>query len=181
MINQEVSTFYAAYRKSDKGHYVEVNDDVVKAAGAATINDIVGLKDEDLPWYQMASYFIANDQKVIKTQKTHVYYEPCLYMGKPQLYRATKAPLMNNSGKVIGIHAVSVLVSDRCLIPLTKQQTACLKQLGMGNSYKKIAYELGLSAKTVEHYIEAIKLRLDCHTREALIGQAIERGLVGVF
>lgn len=35
MINQDVRTFYAAYRKSDKGHYVEVNDDVLKAAGVA--------------------------------------------------------------------------------------------------------------------------------------------------
>jgi DNA-binding CsgD family transcriptional regulator len=181
MINQDVSTFYAAYRKSDEGHYVEVNHDLLKAAGAATINDVVGLKDADLPWYQMASYYIENDQMVIKTEQTHVFYEPCLFAGKPQLYRATKAPLMGNSGKVIGIHGVSVLVSDRCLIPLTHQQTACLTHLARGYTYKQIGLELGLSQKTVEHYLEAVKIKLDCNSRAELIMQAIERGLVGVF
>jgi DNA-binding CsgD family transcriptional regulator len=181
MINQEVTTFYAAYRKSDMGHYLDVNDDVLKAAGVASVSDIVGLKDDDLAWHKMASFYAENEKRVFETRKTHVFYEPCLYAGKPQLYRATKAPIFGRSGKIIGINAVSVLVSERCLIRLTKQQTACLKYLGMGYTHKQIGTQLGLSQKTVEHYLEAVKLKLNCKTRAELIQQAIERGLVGIF
>jgi DNA-binding NarL/FixJ family response regulator len=92
-----------------------------------------------------------------------------------------QSPLYGHSGNVLGIHGLSIPVGEQCLIPLTNQQTACLKQLALGNTYKQIAHELGLSAKTVEHYLDAVKLKLNCQSRSDLILQAIERGLVGVF
>lgn len=136
MIIQEVDQFYAAYRKSDKGHYVEVNDDVLKAAGVSSASNIIGLTDKDLAWHEMAPYYAENEKRIYATQKTHIFYEPCLYAGRPQVYRATKAPIFGRSGKVIGINAVSLLISDRCLIRLTKQQTACLKHLALGFTHK---------------------------------------------
>jgi DNA-binding CsgD family transcriptional regulator len=42
---------------------------------------------------------------------------------------------------------------------------------------KQIAYELGLSPKTVEHYLETVKLKLKCHTRQELIEKALAIGL----
>jgi len=178
VIHQDISECYAAYRKSSQGHYLEVNDDLLKAAGVDSINDIIGLKDADLPWHQMAASYSKNDQLVYRTRQTHVFYEPCLYMGRPQIYRATKTPIIGPTGKIIGIYGISIPITDRCLIPLTKQQTACLRQLALGKTHKQIANELGLAQKTVEHYLEAIKIKLNCKTRSELILQAIERGLV---
>ncbi len=181
MVIQEVNTFCAIYSKSNQGHYLTVNEDTLKAVGGLTPADIVGLRDVDLPWAPMSECYLKHDRLVINSRQTHVFYEPCLYAGKPQLYRATKTPIIGHSGRAIGIHGVSVLVSERCLIPLTKQQISCLRLLALGNTYKQIAVELGLSAKTVEHYLDAVKIKLNCESRSDLIMQAIERGLVGVF
>lgn len=178
---QEVKSFYAVYHKDNRGCYVEVNDDARLAAGMASAHDMIGLKDKDLPWHNLASFYSENEKRVFETKKTHIFYEPCLLAGKPQTYRATKSPILSKTGKIIGINGVSVLISDRCLIPLTKQQTACLKYLGMGFTYKQIGRELGLSEKTVEHYLELIKIKLNCKMRSELVQQAIERGLVGPF
>ena len=82
---------------------------------------------------------------------------------------------------MIGITGFSLKINDISLIPITKQQTACLKYLAMGFTHKQIAQKMCLAQKTVEHYLNAVKLKLNCKTRAELISQAIERGLVGLF
>jgi DNA-binding NarL/FixJ family response regulator len=99
----------------------------------------------------------------------------------PYYFRSTKSPLIGNKGRILGVQCVSFPVSDQCLIPLTKQQMACLKELALGFTQKQMAKNLGLSQKTVEHYLDAVKNKLQCKTRSELIMQAIERGLVAVF
>ncbi len=178
---EEVSSFYATYTKSDSGYYMAINEDLLTAAGANKMDDVVGRKDAELPWAQFAQIYLGNDAQVMQTRKNHIFYEKCLYQGRPQIYRATKAPIIGNTGKVLGIHGVSVLVGERCLISLTKQQTACLKFLALGNTHKQIGDHLGLAQKTVEHYLDTVKTKLRCHSRSELIMQAIERGLIDVL
>ncbi|MBA2649585.1 MAG: helix-turn-helix transcriptional regulator [Legionella sp.] len=52
---------------------------------------------------------------------------------------------------------------------LTSRQYDCLYYLARGMTIKEIALQLKLSARTVEHYLEAIKDKLNCRTRSELI------------
>jgi DNA-binding CsgD family transcriptional regulator len=59
---------------------------------------------------------------------------------------------------------------------LTQRQMDCLFYLSRGYSIKQIANELQLSPRTVEHYLENIKLKLACTNRSHLIEYALSNG-----
>lgn len=51
------------------------------------------------------------------------------------------------------------------LATLSPQEWSVLQQWRHGYSAKEVAFQLGLSKRTVEHYIDSIKFKLDCSTR----------------
>ncbi|HEY8659547.1 MAG TPA: LuxR C-terminal-related transcriptional regulator, partial [Hanamia sp.] len=55
---------------------------------------------------------------------------------------------------------------------LTKRQEDCLFYLAQGFTIKKIAHTLSLSPRTIEHYLENIKVKLNCYSRDELIQHA---------
>lgn len=57
---------------------------------------------------------------------------------------------------------------------LTKRQLDCLYHLVKGMTMKQIARTLALSPKTVEHYLHAIKIKLNCKNRADLIEKALK-------
>lgn len=65
-------------------------------------------------------------------------------------------------------------ISDEATYNLTKRQKDCLFCLVNGMTIKEIARTLHLSPKTVEHYLNAIKIRLNANTRSELIKKALQ-------
>lgn len=61
---------------------------------------------------------------------------------------------------------------------LTARQTEVLRLLALGKSVKEIAFDLALSAKTVETYRAQIMERLDLHDIASLVRYAIRSGLI---
>lgn len=61
---------------------------------------------------------------------------------------------------------------------LTARQLEVLRLLALGKSVKEIAYDLQLSAKTVETYRAQIMERLDLHDLASLVRYAIRTGLI---
>ena len=57
---------------------------------------------------------------------------------------------------------------------LTKRQLDCLFYLVKGMTIKEIAAMLSLSHRTIEHYIEAIKQKLECNSRSDLICRGLQ-------
>lgn len=61
---------------------------------------------------------------------------------------------------------------------LTKRQMECLFYLVKGMTIKQIANTLHLSPKTVEHYLDAVKTKLNCDTRSQLIEKALQLNVI---
>lgn len=59
---------------------------------------------------------------------------------------------------------------------LSKRQSECLALLIRGYKSKQAAKVLGLSPRTVEHYIETLKIKLNCQTKTELLLTAMELG-----
>lgn len=88
--------------------------------------------------------------------------------------------------------AVSSAVIDRALAapqattlplpladsPLTPRQVEILRLLASGRSMKEVAFDLGLSVKTVETHRAQIMERLDIHDLPRLVLYAVRQGLV---
>lgn len=60
---------------------------------------------------------------------------------------------------------------------LTQRQYDCLYFLVRGMTAKEIGKKLGLSPKTVEHYLDNIKIKLNCQKRSNLIEKALQMGM----
>ena len=58
-------------------------------------------------------------------------------------------------------------------ISLTNREIEILRNLVLGYTFKKIASVLNISPRTVESYIEILKLKMNCNTKNDLIEKAI--------
>jgi DNA-binding CsgD family transcriptional regulator len=86
----------------------------------------------------------------------------------------TYLPILEKTGIPIEdfMKLKSTIVSQESKIKnklLTSRQYDCLSYLARGMTIKEIALELKLSARTVEHYLEAVKDKLNCNTRSELV------------
>lgn len=66
-------------------------------------------------------------------------------------------------------------------LPLSERQSECLFHLIRGKTSKEIARILALSFRTIEHYIDQIKIKLNCDNKAALIEKAITMGYVNII
>lgn len=180
IINQHAKIH--TYSKDANGRGVSINEGVIKSFGLASASDYLGMTDMDLPDQELyAPTWIENDCRIMMNGEGEMLLELCNCAGTLQWFRSYKSPLIGHSGNVLGITGISLKISEKSLIHLSKQQTACLKYLAAGLTHKHIGKTLGISQKTVEHYLDAVKLKLGLKTRVELITHAIERGLVGCF
>lgn len=60
---------------------------------------------------------------------------------------------------------------------LTERETQCLYYISRGYTIKEIAVELGLSKKTIDSYLELVRLKLGVTERREIIRIAIESGV----
>jgi len=58
-------------------------------------------------------------------------------------------------------------------VKITRREIECLYLLSLGKTSKSIAISLGIAPRTVNHYIEQLKLKLNCYNREQLVNKFI--------
>lgn len=123
-----------------------------------------------------------------------------------KIFITTKSPLKNNNNEMIGTiaHALEVttifkkmpslmsmlyntddnklrrntftLTNKSSIVAFSKQQTECIFHLLRGKTSKQIAKLMRLAPKTVEHYIDNIKNKTNCHSKNELIDHLISLG-----
>ncbi len=64
--------------------------------------------------------------------------------------------------------------------PLTQRQTEILRLIALGRGTKEIAYQLGLSSKTVDAHRAQIMDRLEIRDIASLVRYAIRNGIIGL-
>jgi DNA-binding CsgD family transcriptional regulator len=179
------------YCKDKKGVYLDTNDDQSEAVGLS-YNEIVGNTDFDFIWHEQAPIYSQNDQEVMRKRciKTYIEKSQTTFSDDPVLYLSHKMPLYSRTGKIIGTTGACFLIGNETHLfnalgnqhhadpllshKLTARQLDCLYFLTKGCSMKQIAATLNLSPKTVEHYLDAVKEKLNCHSRAELIIKALQ-------
>jgi DNA-binding CsgD family transcriptional regulator len=61
---------------------------------------------------------------------------------------------------------------------LTRRELECLSCVARGLTYEATAAELGLSSKTVEHYLAIARRKLGAFSTAQAVGVAQRRGLI---
>jgi DNA-binding CsgD family transcriptional regulator len=160
-------------------NFLGCNSQFANAARLPSPELIYGKSDYDLPWgdshgdiYRRGDKDVLEGQLMInsfETQKTA--------NGELITILINKTPLMNESGQKIGIIGSYFEISDFKHTPLptslSARQKECLIFLCKGMTAKTIANMLSISVRTVEHHIEELKYKLDCHNKSELIIKAL--------
>lgn len=190
----------SCYSKDKKGKYLEVNDLFIYTSNSTRASDILGKTDRDMTWQKEAPLMMQNDSKIVCLEKSGTFIESAYCFGnKIRYFLSHKLPLLNRAGKKIGSIGTSFLLDDFHVVTdwlksagfvinddpikflntqknqeLTPRQIDCVICLVKGMSVKQISKQLNLSAKTVEHYLAAIRKKLRCSTRYELISKALK-------
>lgn len=137
------------------------------------------------------------NDRVVMQEETAKLLEEDIFQENCEAQKAItlKLPWYNNHDKVIGLFGMSILMGTDALaeplhemakmgfltpsqcqshqeeIILSRQQNACANLLMEGMTNKQIAMQLGLSPRTVEAYINNLKLKLSCKNKMELIAK----------
>jgi len=188
------------FLKDKKGIYQGCTNPLANSLGFSKGCDMLGATDFDMCWSASANDFRVNDLKVMTEEKTNLSIESgTLGNGSQGKALSYKLPLRSKERKIIGVLGVAIEFENNELLSalqfhqlldspsiklqtlkkistynLTTRQSECLYHLVMGLSIKQIAIRLSLSARTVEHYLETVKVKLNCYTRCQLIAKVLD-------
>jgi DNA-binding CsgD family transcriptional regulator len=174
------------YWKDKQGRYCGRNHFAFKSMQSAklevntTQDFILGKTDQDIFPLKTANELRKNDLEIMRARCELVKEEKILLPnGQYQIFLSSKRPWRDANNNVIGIIGSSIDISCYKKIEnsqahiefnqLTKRQSDCLIHLIQGSSIKEIAQNLKLSPRTVEHYLDSCKVKLNCHSRAELI------------
>ncbi len=191
---QELQGFFVW--KDKRSRYLGGNENAGPFLNLPKTQALIGASDFDIDWLEgghTAEYFQAIDKQVISGLLYTNEKEMFLHKDEQNKIRTTivvasKRPLLQN-GACIGmvLQATDIthlmfpslssksptLILNDSEIKFTTREIDCMKLLVHGYSYKRIATMLNLSKRTVEHYSENIRDKLNCHNKQALIDKLL--------
>ena len=102
------------YWKNKKGRYLGFNNYVLKMAGLNEKKDLLNKTDDELPWKRNAKKVSRVDKKVIETGETyHLEETGKLANGNVHTYIASKTPIKDKAGRILGLVGFSFDITDR--------------------------------------------------------------------
>ncbi len=136
----------------------------------------------DIQNYSNGWKLLLVERNPIKNESKEVIglFNQCIDASKANLFRAYVA-LNQADNKFIGkkLSPSSYILDDQHKpLPLTDKQENCLFLLIRGKSSKEIAKILGISYRTVESHIEAVKNKLACQHKSELIEKSLNKGFL---
>jgi len=157
--------------------------------------DIIGKNIHEFIPKQFINDLFRSNQKVLRYEKMMCGIEVMTDQDKNIVeFISIKLPFYGKCGELAGIHGISFQLNDLIKNPsslmntferlalglkdqnylakeLTERQLLVLTYICKGYSCKQIGRELGISPRTVENHLSAIKKKLNCATK----GQLVEK------
>jgi len=182
----------------EKSRFVTGNHEMVNLVGGISAQDIIDKNAKDFWTRDASTQFLANDQRVLHTESLQIFEEtgtrlddfhlqslslkcPWYYQDKIAGVFICSLPVdsgsldrfAQNLSELISIGLLSpsqnMPFSIRNKIHLTPRENDVLHYLTQGYTAKGIALILNISRRTVEHNIENIKSKTNCHSKSELI------------
>ena len=104
------------YAKDSEGRFIICNEAMIRHMGMTSMTELMGKSDFDFLPLEMAQQFRADEQAVIQSGKSMINHEEPLAIEGGTITRwnlATKVPLLDIRGNLIGIVGVGREITDR--------------------------------------------------------------------
>lgn len=182
------------YWKDKKNIYQGYNDYGAKRLGFNQGKDITGHSDFEIFPGEIAAEFKKNDEKVI-TQREQIYVHEngILKDGLNIIFLSYKMPLFDHDESVVGILGLSFTrapkkqcpsyqleqdfnyqsPTENNIKPLSKMEEISMRLLCRGLTIKQIAHRLKLSPRTVESYVDRVKIKYNCRNKAELMWKLV--------
>jgi len=101
--------------KDQSSHYLGCNPVFANDAGKKNPDDVIGQDDYHLTWADRAHLYRDDDQSVIESGQSKLFYEEQIRRsdGQTAWVRTSKVPLRNQKGEIIGVLGVYDDITDR--------------------------------------------------------------------
>ena len=171
--------------KDKNSIFLGCNENFAIAAGLKSPQEIIGKTDYELYWGDShAGCYQQGDVAVLDGVSKINVIESLLQSNNTLVkIRITKVPLLDKNKQKIGIigsftNELEIKNQGKVsslspTISLSNNQINCLLFLVKGLTAKQIADQMSLSKRTVEAYLEAIKIKLNCNSKSSLIAKAL--------
>jgi len=191
------------WAKDKNFKYIFCNEKYAEAANVDSPHQIIGKNDDDMPWRSQADYFREGDFAVLQGKKRINVQETEIRIDKVVDILVTENKLFNRHGQCIGLIGSYIEIPNQYIarksghydqekkryylggifksVYLTWREAQVLKQLLLGYTAEQTGNHLGLSRKTVEGYINNIKIKLQVSTKGELLATAIQHGLTQIL
>lgn len=172
-----------------------INEYSAFSSGFYSTNDAIGRTVLDVLKPDNATSIINIDKQIVRKNHTIISEDVMIRDdSEPMCFLTVKAPIYNNTDKIMGILGCSVMLGHQPLaksltlisklgllklqqtLPTTVNDTVwtprekhVIHLLTFGKTAKEIGLELNLSRRTIEHYIENMKLKMHVKSKSQLI------------
>jgi DNA-binding CsgD family transcriptional regulator len=164
------------YIKNLRGSYIYVNQNQLRDIGYGSLAAVEGMTDFDSPWQEYAPLLIKNDETafiqkqctgyealrdcggrfyVVRSQKKRFYVDDCLVGVWGNSLEVPLDELKNANHFSTATQFIDIKRRNQLI--LTPRQKEVLYAVLQGCKPKMIGAKLGVSRRTVEHHIQALK------------------------
>ena len=189
----------------DKNYkYIYCNEHFAEAAGLDSPEQIVGKSDIQLPWRKFAEHYQVGDYGVLQGNARINVPEVTDTVTNIKEVLVTESQLLNKSNQCIGVVGSCVDITGKQLVKkigyydpikkryyfddeglgnmyLSAREITVFKHILLGYTAGQIGEKIKISPKTVESYIEAIRLKLQAKNKGEIIATAIQFGLTHIL
>ena len=128
----------ALFVKDVQGKYLLFNEAAGRFVGMRP-EQVVGQDDSKLFDAKSAQLIRENDRRVLQLGKAETTVEELTAIGVTRFYMATKAPYLDESGKIIGIVGISRDISDRVVTERSLEHSRAMLQSFVENTPAAVA------------------------------------------
>jgi diguanylate cyclase (GGDEF)-like protein/PAS domain S-box-containing protein len=112
---------HSVYWKDTASAYVGCNAAFAREVGLATVQDVIGLTDDDMPWRTNSEDMRASDSRAMASPHAPLFYEKRVLIlpgNEERWYSQSKVALLDGGGKVFGVLALHEDITRRKAIDL---------------------------------------------------------------
>lgn len=159
---------------------------------------LIHKSDHDLVWGNRVNQYNAGDVIALSGRVVRQHELISVRGGHTLHIVVTKSPLYNAHGHVVGTIGSGIDLTHYAINKsfginnaggriclgqefgntyLTNREVDTLREILLGGTCATIALRLNISKRTVEQYIDTLKLKLQCKTKGDIIATAVQSGL----
>lgn len=188
------------FSKNLKSQYSLFSENFAEIADLHSEKEALGKSDFDFYWKENAPFFVGVDQKIISEGLLYFSQLEILPLqGRIANILTTKYPVLDKNHHPIGVAGYFIELTDCFIVKkngyydkitgrfyfnkhnkeryLTPRELEVLRLLMIGYHSKKIALILKISKRTVEEYIDHLRLKMDCLVNSDIVPNAFLMGL----